>query len=307
MPRNLILVARLSSRVYTDLSNCLLLRRIVENLSSQSAGLARLLLSFLFCLSLSLAYRESLREGANAIFFICLDKQRKRSRNIDGTKVQYALTLTEFVSRCLPNASLRRRRKRSSSHGGFNVTLSYERDRTSHASSLFRFFSLYCLSFTMIFFLFNWLVLSPFSFFFSFFFYPAHLPLPEKKTRFSFVAFLLFHPPSSRTRVFRTHPFLSFLLSSIVSLFLSSFFIRSSSLPPRPVLPRCRSPFVRSAVQSCSKSRVCSCWSSSISPGFWILTFSPVGSRRTRKGNEVEDAEAEGRGQGKLRPVLPQR
>lgn len=126
MPRNLILVARLSSRVYTDLSNCLLLRRIVVNLSSQSAGLARPLLSLL-SLSLSPAYRESLREGANAIFFICLDKQRKRSRNTDGTKVQYALTLTEFVSRCLPNASLRRRRKRSSSHGGFNITLSYER------------------------------------------------------------------------------------------------------------------------------------------------------------------------------------
>lgn len=161
----------------------------------------------------------------------------------------------------------------------------------------------------MIFFLFNWLVLSPFSFFFSFFFYPAHLPLPEKKTqrdslswRSSFFILL----PRVRESSALIH-FLSFLLSSIVSLFLSPFFTRSSSLSPRPVLPRCRSPFVRSAVQSCSKSRVCSCWSSSISPGFWILTFSPVGSRRTRKGNEVEDAEAEGRGQGKLRPVLPQR
>lgn len=174
-------------------------------------------------LPLSLAYRESLREGANAIFFICLDKQRKRSRNTDGTKVQYALTLTEFVSRCLPNASLRRRRKRSSSHGGFNVTLSYERDRTSHASSLFRFFSLYCLSFTMIFFLFNWLVLSPFSFFFSFFFYPAHLPLPEKKTqrdslswRSSFFILL----PRVRESSALIHFSLSFFLQSFLSFSL---------------------------------------------------------------------------------------
>lgn len=54
--------------------------------------------------------------------------------------------------------------------------------------SLFRFFSLYVLSFTMIFFLFNWLVSS------SFFSYGSSLIWKENATWFS-LAFLLFHLP----------------------------------------------------------------------------------------------------------------
>lgn len=164
--------------------------------------------------------------------------------------------------------------------------------------SLFCFFSLYCLSFTMIFFLFNWLVFSssfpssfplshPFSSCLVFSLFLTYLPLPAKKTQRSSSRsssfFILPHV------VFRTliHFSLSFFLPpfSPLPLFYTSLLFLLAS----PPASTCRSPFVRSAVQSCSKSRVCSCWSSSISPGFWILTFfSPIGSRRTRKGDEVE-------------------
>lgn len=105
--------------------------------------------------------------------------------------------------------------------------------------SLFRFFSLYVLPFTIVSFLFNWLVL------FFLFFLPG-LSLSEKKTQrgspwhFSFFIFPYV--------AFRPHPSLSLFLSMLLL----------------PSLRSTISSFRRCAVQSCSKSRVCSCWSSSI-------------------------------------------
>lgn len=143
--------------------------------------------------------------------------------------------------------------------------------------SFFHFFSLYVLSFTMIF-LFNWLVCS------SFFSYGPSLIWKENATWFS-LAFLLFHLP---------------LCTSSALIYLSLSF-DASLLAPRSTIFS----FRRCAVQSCSKSRVCSCWSSSIfllrllDPGVLFCRI----SQKRRKEDKVED---EGRGQGKRGPVLPQ-
>lgn len=153
-------------------------------------------------------------------------------------------------------------------------------------------------------FLFNWLV-SPC-------FFLLLRILSEKKT----------HRGSSRGvspfssfpyTAFRTHPSLSYTFSVIASSSSSS---SSLSLPypltcstsPSALLTMRRSPFVRSAVQSCSKSRVCSCWSSSIFPR---LLDPSILSRRfsqdRERGQSRGRTKTDGRGQGKLRPVLPQR
>lgn len=146
--------------------------------------------------------------------------------------------------------------------------------------SLFRFFSLYVLSFTMIF-LFNWLVSS------SFFSYGSSLIWKENATWFSLV-FLLFHLP------------LCSLPQSSISLFFSIYF----SLPLAWLSP----PFRRCAVQSCSKSRVCSCWSSSIflrllDPGVLSCRI----SQNCRKGRQSRGRRPKDVAKGKRRPVLPQR
>lgn len=110
--------------------------------------------------------------------------------------------------------------------------------------SLFRFFSLYCLFFAMIFFLFNWLVsflrlLLPLLFLSTFsplLFFSSYVPpLPEKKTqRGSSCRSSFFILPRV---VFRTHLFLSSPLSSVVSLppSFSLLHIPLLSLSPHPI------------------------------------------------------------------------
>lgn len=108
---------------------------------------------------------------------------------------------------------------------------------------LFRFFSLYCLFFAMIFVLFNWLVsflrlLHPLLFLSAFsppsFFFSSYVPpLPEKKTqRGSSCRSSFFILPRV---VFRTHLFLSSPLSSVVSLPPSFSLLHISLLSPHPI------------------------------------------------------------------------
>lgn len=170
-------------------------------------------------------------------------------------------------------------------------------------SFLFSFLlSLYVSSFfTMIFFLFNWLVS------FCFFFFPpllTYLLLSEKKTqrgsswRFSFFIIPLHslsHSSVSLLHAFFYHFFLSLSLSFSYSLTSSNY----------PVLLPVS---LRSAVQSCSKSRVCSCWSSSIFPRLLDPSILSRRFSQDRKGGQSRGrTKTDGRGQGKLRPVLSQR
>lgn len=128
--------------------------------------------------------------------------------------------------------------------------------------SLFRFFSLYVLSFTMIF-LFNWLV-SP-----SFFSYGSPLIWKENATWFSLV-FLLFHLP----------------LCSLPQSSISLFFSISFSLPLAWLSP----PFVDAQCSRALNHGSVLVGLPLSSSGFWILAFSPVGSRRIAgRGDKVED------------------
>lgn len=81
------------------------------------------------------------------------------------TKVQYVLAFTEFVSHRVSNASSRYLQKKSVScimalMSHFTMKGQDFTFQQDVHFSLFRFFSLYVLSSTMIFFLFNWLVSS---------------------------------------------------------------------------------------------------------------------------------------------------
>lgn len=87
------------------------------------------------------------------------------------------LLLTEFVSHCVSNASPHCLRKRSVSCMVALMSHFPMKEQDFAHLSFFRFFSLYVLSFTMIFFLFNWLVsLLPI-------FFLTGLLLSEKKTQ----------------------------------------------------------------------------------------------------------------------------
>lgn len=100
---------------------------------------------------------ESQKAVNTVIFFT---RQGKSNRNTDSTKVQYALTLTEFVFHCLPNASPHCPKKKGVSC--METLMSHFPMKGQNFAHLFffYFFSLHVLPFTMIFFLFNWLVSS---------------------------------------------------------------------------------------------------------------------------------------------------
>lgn len=155
-------------------------------------------------------------------------------------KCSMLLHSAEFISHCFECFSSLSSEKERILYDDFNVTLSYERTGLHISTGRTSF------SFSFL------LMVRPFlhndllSFQLARLFFPFFLTaLPfwkENATWFS-LAFLLFHlPPCS-------------LPHSSISLFLSILLFSSARLSP---------PFVRCAVQSCSKSRVCSCWSSSI-------------------------------------------
>lgn len=150
--------------------------------------------------------------------------------------MQYALALTEFVSHCISNASPYCLQKKSVSCMVALMSHFLMKEQDFAYFSYF-FVSSHCTPFPL-----QWsffsigLSLLPFLL--------TGLPLSEKKTQrgspwhFSFFIF----------------PYV-LLPHSSISLFLSTVL-----LSPRSTI----SSFRRCAVQSCSKSRVCSCWSSSI-------------------------------------------
>lgn len=134
-------------------------------------------------LSFSIA---SLRKLWTLWFF--LPRQGKSNRNTDSTKVQYALTLTEFVFHCLPNASPRYPKKKRISC--MATLMSHFPMKGQNFARFFFFIFSQCTFFP-----------SQWSSFFSIgsplprFFLQAPPPLiwKENATRFSLI-FLLFHP-----------------------------------------------------------------------------------------------------------------
>lgn len=114
----------------------------------------------------------SLRRLWKLWFF--LSRQGKSNRNTDSTKVQYALTLTEFVFHCLPNAPRCPKKKGVSCMETLMSHFPMKGQNFAHFFS-FYFFSMHVLPFTMIFFLFNWLVSS--------FFLTDPPPLPYLKRK----------------------------------------------------------------------------------------------------------------------------
>lgn len=122
------------------------------------------------------------------------------------------------------------------------------KEQTFTHFSLFHFFSLYVLSFTMIFFLFNWLLL--------FLFFLRDLPLSEKKTQRGspwHLSFFIF-------------PY-ALLPHSSISLFLLKL-----------LLPLCSTPFVDAQCSRALNHGSVLVGLPLSSSGFQILAFSPVES-----------------------------
>lgn len=141
---------------------------------------------------------------------------KEKGVDVHSTKVQYAFAFTQFVSYCVSNASPHYLQEKSVSC--MVALMSHFPIKEQDFTFLFfRFFSLYVLSFTMIFFLFNWLVSSSF--------FSSDLSLSEKKTQrgslwyFSFFIFpYVLLPHSSISLFFSTLLLLPLLLDY---LFLS--------------------------------------------------------------------------------------